>query len=64
MNTERDIDAIQTWEHGEEGRRFGGVSRRREPPSICRECGDEYPDRPFMDGTCGRVECREKAAGR
>ena len=27
--------------------------------NVCDVCGDEFPDRAFPDGTCGRTECRD-----
>lgn len=27
--------------------------------SVCRVCGEEYPERPFDDGTCGDRLCRD-----
>jgi hypothetical protein len=64
MNSERDLDAIQTWEHdsGYAGRATG---QRRERPGVCQVCGDDMPDRPwFGDSTCGRNECRDQAVRR
>jgi hypothetical protein len=65
MRDDRDQAAISTWEHGEEGRYFGGRRYRREPDAICYECGEPVIDRPFFgDATCGAAACRERAAER
>jgi hypothetical protein len=50
MNSERDIDAIATWEN-----RSGYIGRstgpRREEPAICYECGQPLEDDPVqIDG--------------
>lgn len=64
MSYHTDIDAIATWDRGNSGSIGRATGQRREPPSICRECGDEYPDRAFPDGTCGETACRDAQAQR
>lgn len=60
-----DIDAISTWERDLDEPHFQSYGRRREPAAVCYECGCDVADRPnFGDLTCGKPECRERAASR
>lgn len=48
MPTERDVDAIQTWEH-ESGYIGRATGPRREPPTACYECGDDADEPVYFD---------------
>lgn len=51
--------------YGLEGDRYVTTGPRREPPGLCRECGEPAPDAPFFgDRTCGAPRCRDRAAER
>lgn len=64
MSYDADLDALATWDRGDSGSIGRATGPRREPASVCRECGEEYPDRAFPDGTCGEAACRDAAAQR
>ena len=58
---DRDITAISTWEHSEDGRYFGGVpSRRNEPPARCYWCGGDVEDTPRFGNEATCDDCRRK----